>query len=488
MTGPYGRWIPDYRDGGLHPFPVDGKRPCVTSWAGRRPSAATTEKWARAFPTANLGLPTKRERLAVLDADDAEAVALFEAEAGFTPLRVETRRGEHWYFGDPRGEIAGANHPLGQPFDIKAAGTGALVLIPGSENQGVIYRIVDYDGEDHAAEFARRIRNLPALAPAARRALLQESRGLVQVRKPTLATHNTVRLIGATIPEGVRNETLFKAACAVAHDLRRRHGDGEEGRTALDDHTSALNSALCDPPLPSAEVSRLADGVWARTLSGVNRPPLRKRRYVADVLKRGGKQVRSLVLWAWMSQSGLDPRDIELAPARVAAAIPGWRPHDAMAAIRGLVALQVLRPVTAGSRGRGNAAHYRLTEPLVTRLDIAAALQVLGRDARAVALMMFVTDYWGGEAQAHLSALGMSQAVGGPFGGWTKVGIVKARDHLESAGLLERIPQKRRGLRQARALFQVRAAGVLKIAENVPVDIHPPLGLGTSSAPAREAS
>lgn len=488
MTGPYGRWISDYRDGGLHPFPVDGKRPCVTAWAGRRPSAATTEKWARAFPSANLGLPTKRERLAVLDADDAGAIALFEAEAGFTPLRVETRRGEHWYFGDPRGEIAGANHPGGQPFDIKAAGTGALVLIPGSENQGVIYRIADYDGEDHAAEFARRIQDLPPLAPGARRALLRETRGLVQVRTPSLATSNTVRLSGATIPEGVRNETLFKAACAVAHDYRRRHGDGEEGLVALDNHTSALNSALCDPPLPSAEVSRLASGVWERTLSGVNRPPLRQRRYVADVLRRVGKQVRSLVLWAWMSQSGLDPRDTDLAPARVAAAIPGWKPHDAKAAIQGLVALQVLRPVTAGSRGRGNAARYRLTEILVTRLDVAAAIQLLDGDARAFALMMFVTDYWGGDAQVRLSAFGMSQAVGGPFGSWTKVGIVRACDRLGAVGLLERIPQKRRGLRLARALFQVRAAGVLKIAEIVPVDIHPPLRLGASSVSARAAS
>ena len=123
MTGPYGRWIADYRDGGLHPFPVDGKRPCVTSYAKRRPSAATTERWAQTFPAANLGLPTRREGLAVLDADDPGVVALFEAVAGFTPLRVGTRRGEHWYFGDPRGEIAGANHPLGQPFDIKAAGS-----------------------------------------------------------------------------------------------------------------------------------------------------------------------------------------------------------------------------------------------------------------------------------------------------------------------------------------------------------------------------
>lgn len=488
MVGPYGRWIPDYRDGGLHPFPVDGKRPCVTSWAGRRPSAATTEKWAGAFPNANLGLPTKRERLAVLDADDADAVALFEAEAGFTPLRVGTRRGEHWYFGDPRGEIAGANHPLGQSFDIKAAGTGSLVLIPGSENQGVVYRIVGYEGDDHAAEFARRVRDLPPLAPPAQRALLRRPSGLVQVRKPFLASDNIVRLAGAMIPEGARNETLFKAACVAAHEIRRQHGDGEEGLIALDEHASALNGALCAPPLASAEVARLASGVWARTLSGVNRPPLRKRRYVADVLKRVGKQVRSLVLWGWMSQSGLDTRDIELAPARVAAAIPGWKPHDAMAAIEGLLTLQVLERVAAGSRGRGNAARYQLTESLASRLNFATALQVLDGDARAVALLMFVTDFWGSDAQANISAFGMSQAVGGPFGAWTKVGIVKARGQLESAGLLVRIPQKRRGLRHARALFQVRAAGVLKIAENVPVDIHPPLGLGGLSTLIRSVS
>lgn len=477
MTGPYGRWIADYRDGGLHPFPVDGKRPCVTSYAKRRPSAATTERWAQTFPAANLGLPTRREGLAVLDADDPGVVALFEAVAGFTPLRVGTRRGEHWYFGDPRGEIAGANHPLGQPFDIKAAGAAAFVLIPGSENQGAVYRIIDYGGDDHAAEFARRLRELPRLSSSAHRELLQQPRGLVQVRKTSAGGGNTILLTGATIPEGARNDALFKASCRSAHDIRQRHGDGEEGLVALTDHAHALNSALCDPPLASDEVDKLAAGVWARTLTGVNRPPPRKKKYVWSVLQRMGKQVRSLVLWGWLTQDQFDTDDMELAPARVAAAIPGWKPHDAVAAIKGLVALKILRQVRAGSRGRGNVARYQLVEPLVSEVSFTGGLHALAGDAAALALLVFLADFWGPDIQARISAEGMSQHVGGPFGGWTKVGILKARDRLEAAGLIERLAVKRTSARRPRALFQVRAADVLKIPGNVPVDIHRPLSL-----------
>lgn len=482
MTGPYGRWIADYRDGGLHPFPVEGKRPCVTAYAKRRPSAAATVKWAQAFPAANLGLPTRRERLAVLDADDPDAVALFEAIVGATPLRVRTRRGEHWYYADPANEIAGAIHPQGQPFDIKAAGSADYVLAPGSEHQGLAYEIIGYDGDDPIGEFARRLRDLPRFSASARNDLVQQPRGLVQARPSLVGVAAPILLSGAVIPQGARNAALFKAACRDAHELRRRHGDGDEGLAALTNQAAAFNSALCSPLLEDHEVDKLADGVWKRTLAGVNRPPARKNRHVRGVLQRLGREVRSLALWGWLSQSGFDIDDIELAPARVAAAIPGWKPHDAEAAINGLVGRDVLRQVRARGRGRGNAGRYQVRDPLVSQVSFAASLHTLGGDAAALALLAFLVDTWGADARAPISAEGMSQTVGGPFGGWTKVKILRARDRLEAAGLIERLEVKRRGVRRPRALFQVRAAAVLKIPEIVPVDIHRPLGLLASEA------
>ena len=91
MTGPYSRWIGDYRDSGIHPFPVDGKRPPHPVFWARKPSPAALERWRVTFPHANLGLPTQREGLVVLDADDPAAIALFKDIAGYTPLRVQTR-------------------------------------------------------------------------------------------------------------------------------------------------------------------------------------------------------------------------------------------------------------------------------------------------------------------------------------------------------------------------------------------------------------
>jgi hypothetical protein len=478
MTGPYRRWIADYRDSGLHPFPVDGKRPCVTAYGARRPSPAALDRWSQAFPLANLGLPTRREGLAILDADDPAAIALFQAIAGYTPLRVLTRRGEHWYFADPTGAIASAIHPNGQPFDIKASGKSDYVLVPGSEHGGVTYRLAD-DEEVSVAEFARRLKALPRLEPVKLRELLQQPHGLVRVRPVVARRGETVILTGAPIPVGIRNDTLFKAACRDAHDARRRFGDADDGLADLVDRVQAYNETLCVEPIPAAEVEKLAQSAWTRTLSGVNRPPARHRHHIRDALRRLGRQVRGLALWGWLTQSGLDSNDIDLAPGRVAAAIPGWKAHDAEMAISALVSAGVLRLLQAGGKGRGKAARYCLMEPLVSDVSFAVGLHRLKGDAAALMLLVFLVDRWDAASNAPISAEGMSQLVGGPFGGWTKVKIVKARDHLAATGLIERLEMKRISARRPRAMFQMRAASVLKIPGNVPVDIHRP--------PSREA-
>lgn len=132
------------------------------------------------------------------------------------------------------------------------------------------------------------------------------------------------------------------------------------------------------------------------------------------------------------------------------------------------------------------AEFTNLIEPLAldeAYLDVTANKAGLGTawqgDAAALMLLVFLVDRWGDGSNAPISAEGMSQFVGGPFGDWTKVKIVKARDHLVAAGLVERLKTKRISARQPRAMFQMRAAGVLKIPGNVPVDIHRP--------PSREA-
>lgn len=237
---------------------------------------------------------------------------------------------------------------------------------------------------------------------------------------------------------------------------------------------SAVNATLCSPPLDVTEVELLARGVWARTLAGINRQPPRKGRHIRGVLQRLGKESRALVLWGWLTETAIDSDDLELAPIKLAHAIPGWKRHDAEAAIKALVGHKIMRPVNDARKGRGNITRYRLLEPLVSRVSFAEGLHRLGGDADALALLVFLAETWGPESQAPVSADGMSRLVGGPFGRWTKPKILKARVRLQEAGLIERLPERRTSVRRPRAMFRLRATDVLKMLEIVPVDIHRP--------------
>lgn len=487
MIGPYARWIADYRRNGLRPFPVEGKRPCITNYAARAPSLPTLERWAERFPRANLGIPTRRNGLAVLDADDDEALAIFDAIAGPPAARVLTSRGEHWYFTDPQNEIAGVNHPGGQPFDIKAGGAADYVLVPGSSNGETTYQLADYAGSDMAGEFARRLRDLTPLPQTAYLELLKQPSGRTQVVVPgMIRSPSPLVLTGARVREGARNNALFQAACRDAHVIRQRLGDGPHGVAALAAQAAAVNEALLDPPLPDGEVGKLVDGVWRRTLSGVNRAPTRRAGHVREALVRVGRETRAVALWGWLSQGHFDTSDMELSPSRLAGVIPGWKTHDFAAAITRMVAAKILRQLSPGQKGRGLVARYRLLEPLVTQINVGPVLAKLRGDHAAMSLLAFLVDVWGPESDAPISAEGMTLSVGGPFGAWSKPKLLKARDHLEAAGLLLRVQQRRVGVRRARALFQVRAGGVLKMLENVPVDIHrPPLVLARSEDSVR---
>ena len=295
-------------------------------------------------------------------------------------------------------------------------------------------------------------------------------------------------LDAAPVPEGARNQTLFLAACREAHEIRRRFGDGDHGSSALADRMAGVNAALCVPPLDDPEVVRLTQGVWSRTLAGINRPPPTRGRQIRSAMQRLGKEARGLVLWGWLTETVTDGEDFDLAPVRLARAIPGWKRHDAEAAIRALVSLRVLGRVGAARRGRGNATRYRILEPLVSRISFADGLHRLGGDADALALLVLLAETWGPEAQAPVSAEGMARHVGGPFGRWTRVRITRARNRLEAEGLMERLPERRSGIRRPRAMFQLRANGVLKMLEIVPVDIHRPPAAVIESAHLCQAS
>jgi len=158
--------------------------------------------------------------------------------------------------------------------------------------------------------------------------------------------------------------------------------------------------------------------------------------------------------------------------------------HDAKAALVALAASGAMVVKQAGGRGRGRRVIYTLERTLVSRVDFAKALATLDGDHGAVALLAHLVEFAGADGRAPVSVLGMSEARGGPFARWTRCKLEKARVKLETTGLLVRDDDLRRGIRRPRAMFLVRAASVLKIPQNVPVDIHPPRPLALTALTA----
>ncbi|MDZ4110423.1 MAG: bifunctional DNA primase/polymerase [Brevundimonas sp.] len=487
MAGPYGQYSESYFDRDVRPFPVEGKRPCIANYNLSRFGSKVREKLATKFPDANLGLLTARSRLAVIDVDDRGLIDSIIAIAGPTPLRVQTRRGEHLYYRDSRSRFVGISQPGGQAYDIKGSGSSDFVLIPGSTNAGVTYGIVGYEGTDIAGEFSRLLQEIPSLTDDAYRRLAPRSCTPNVERWKRKDEGSTYILQGAQIPVGQRNQTLFRAACRDAHEIQRSYGGVEAGRAALASRCASYNDALCELPLPDHEIGRLASSAWKLTLSGINRPPRRSNIYVGERLKRMGKNVRALALWGWLTQEIPDISDFELAPVRLASLMLGWKRHDAEEAIRGLTKVGVLAVVEKGGRGRGRVTRYRLTEGFVSDLSFSKVLARVNGDAAAVALLAFVVDAHGPSGRAELSAGGMASMVNGPFGRWTKVGIRKAYDLLVKTGLLNRVHRDRSGVRAPRALFQICASGVLKMPGIVPVELHAPLSPSVIPTAARSA-
>jgi hypothetical protein len=206
---------------------------------------ATIDTWAARWPRANWAMPTGGVSGVVVFEVDArngglEALEALEAELGPLPETVQAISGSggpHFYLAHP-GEgikIKCSAGELAPGVDVR--GDGGLVVLPGSLHKSG--RRYEWEISSHPADVA-----LAPIPPAWLARLTATT--------PTKLGAAKGRALGEDDPigEGRRNSTLTRMGGAM-----RRVGMGEEEIAA---GLLAVNERRCDPPLPEAEVKKIA--------------------------------------------------------------------------------------------------------------------------------------------------------------------------------------------------------------------------------------
>lgn len=243
--------------------PIDGGCSCgkqKCSSPGKHPRTpqgvkdATTDlsqikAWWHKWPDANVGIATGPESgLVVLDVDvdlqkgtDGEAsLRELEANHGQMPMTVEAetgRGGRHILFHYPEvGAIKNSAGKVGAGIDVRGDG-GYVVAPPSLHPNGKRYK---WSAGNSPADVDL------ALVPGWLLALTEKPAATAAASKEAARK----KLNGSKIPEGARNDALFRLGCSL-----RAQGLGEAGIEAA---LQQENLASCDPPLDDDEVNQIA--------------------------------------------------------------------------------------------------------------------------------------------------------------------------------------------------------------------------------------
>lgn len=176
--------------------------------------------WYSKFPRDNVGIDCEKSGLLVIDLDSENAADHWDEiwddheyrswDDGRYPV-VETRRGWHVYFRQPRGAAIGnpRQHRLGEKIDVK--GDGGMVVGPGSVIDGHDYAVV-------AGDLARvpvcPAWLVPKLTPAARAGVTPFQQNRLRNRGGKVTGWGAKHLVKvatsaiANAPEGHRNDRL----------------------------------------------------------------------------------------------------------------------------------------------------------------------------------------------------------------------------------------------------------------------------------------
>lgn len=234
-------------------FPVNGKVPATLH--GLKDASTDVSKldiWYERHPDRGVALATGDvSGVFAVDLDGLEAVATFDGlqqEHGRIPRTVvsKTARGYHILFRMPEdGEVRNSAGKVGDGIDVR--GTGGYIVIPPSPHpSGTPYRWADGRSPDDIE---------PADAPNWLLELVHDAPGEAPLAPP----------VEGRIPSGARDQTL----ASFAGSMRRRGMTEAEILAALE-----VTNQRCDPPLPAADLERIARSVSRYEPTAPPRPTL----------------------------------------------------------------------------------------------------------------------------------------------------------------------------------------------------------------------
>jgi len=228
-----------YAKKGWHVFPVtpDQKIPLPGS---RGLLDATTDlrqidAWWTQYPDANVAVNCGKSGLVVVDLDTKNGASVDELISEFGIAAIDTLTaetpsgGRHYVYAAGDATIASGANVLGPGLDIRANG-GYIVVAPSSVN-------------------GKRYTWLEKQEPAQLPAVLVDAIGKARTERPR------VSLDDAPIPNGQRHDEMFRIS-----SLLRRAGMNAGNIYA----TLQLQNKRCSPPLPDAELRRMAENVERR--------------------------------------------------------------------------------------------------------------------------------------------------------------------------------------------------------------------------------
>jgi hypothetical protein len=222
-------------DRGFHPLPIAAgeKRPLVDwkEYQRRQPTEKEVEDWFKKWPDANVAIVTgSASGVDVIDFDTTDADWPPPFAALPTYCVVETPRGGHHYYVKHIEGVANSAGRLAHGVDVR--GEGGYILVPPSSKGGRVYKII-HGGFDDIGEAEHWLK-----------AALKTACG--DGGEPASA-----RCPAQVIPEGRRNETLFRDGCS----MRARGMSQAEIGAAL----KVANEERCVPPLPGPEIAGIAE-------------------------------------------------------------------------------------------------------------------------------------------------------------------------------------------------------------------------------------
>lgn len=308
---------------GLPVFPVhsvrDGLCTCKNSKCenpGKHPatsngfkSATTNVQAVGSFwsdhPHANIGIATGQvSGIVVIDIDPRHGgdTSLAELRKQFgnelETLTAETGGGgQHLYFRWP-GERIGNRVAIMPGIDVRGDG-GYIISPPSAHQSGNAYRWPTTEGFD--------------------RKVLRELNGKL------LAFLRSSKSRKARIPQGSRNDSVFRFATSVGHHT--------QSRQIVSDVIDHVNETQCEPPLPRAEVDKILESAAARTIlepwsdpkdlrtSTIDAPamaaemvPAKLRPWITDISERMNCPIEMVAVPAFAAFAGLIGRRCAMKP------------------------------------------------------------------------------------------------------------------------------------------------------------------------------